>query len=62
MVGSPEHIVCCSCGKRVGRRRAPPECPYCGGTKFIKMDPDERLGKGPWWVKEYERRRRVEGE
>jgi len=25
------------------------------------MDPDERLGKGPWWVKEYERKRRVEG-
>ncbi|WP_456483517.1 hypothetical protein [Methanopyrus kandleri] len=55
----PEHIICASCGKRVGRKRTPPKCPYCGEKKFVRMDPEERLGKGPEWWKEAERERRV---
>jgi len=36
----------------VGRRRAPERCPFCGGRRFVRMDPGERTRDLPWWIRE----------
>ncbi len=48
----PRHVICANCGRRVGRKRVPAECPFCGGRTFVRMDPRERSRDLPWWVRE----------